>query len=79
MLGYSRAMHKHAAPMLAALLAATSMTAGSARAQAVAPATPVPPPRDARPPVPVPMPDSALRQAFDAAARGSLPRARATC
>ena len=72
MLGYSPAMHKHAAPMLAALLAATSMTAGSARAQVDVPATRVPPPRSALPPVPVPMPDSALRQAFDAAARGDL-------
>ncbi len=72
MLGYSRAMHKHAAPMLAALLAATSMTAGSARAQATPATTPVAPPRSSTPPVPVPMPDSGLRQAFDATARGSL-------
>ena len=72
MLGYSPVMHKHAAPMLATLLAAMSLTAGSARAQANAVATPVPPPRNAQPPVPVPMPDSAVRQAFEAAARGDL-------
>ena len=72
MLGYDPAMHKHAAPMLAALLAATSMTAGSARAQAAAPMATVPPPRATTAPVPVAMPGDALRLAFDAAARGSL-------
>ena len=71
MLGYSPAMHKHATLMLAVLLCGTSLTAGSARAQASTPNA-VPPPRSAHPPVLLPMPDADLRAAFEAAARGTL-------
>ena len=64
-------MHTHATLMLAVLLCGTSLTAGSARAQASTPNA-VPPPRSAHPPVLLPMPDADLRAAFEAAARGTL-------
>ena len=69
MLGYSRAMHKHAA-LLTSLLCATSLITGSARAQ-----TTVPAPKRANPPVQVALPNTDLRAAFEAAERGTLPPA----
>ena len=71
MLGYSPVMHKrmlrtNRTVLLAALLASLATT-GSACAQ-----TPVPPPRAANPATPIAMPDAGLRNAFDAAARGTL-------
>ena len=60
-------MHKLASPLLVALAFGTSLLPGSARAQ-----TATPPPRNANPPVAVAMPNNAVREAFEAAARGTL-------
>ena len=58
-------MHKLASSMLAVLVC--SLLPGSVRAQSA-----TPPPRSANPPVLVAMPNSGLRDAFEAAGRGTL-------
>ncbi|HSD17749.1 MAG TPA: transglycosylase SLT domain-containing protein [Thermomonas sp.] len=60
-------MHKLASSLLAVVVCGTSLVPGSASAQSA-----TPPPRSANPPVRVAMPDSAFRQAFEAANRGTL-------
>ena len=75
MLGYSPAMHKHATPMLAALLCATSLTAGSARAQPAPPRPVVAPVRASLPPVPMATPGADLQRAFASADAGTLTEA----
>ena len=60
-------MHKLASSMMAVLVCGTSLLPGSARAQST-----TPPPRSANPPVLVAMPNSAVREAFEAASRGTL-------
>ncbi len=60
-------MHKLASSTLAVVLCGTSLLPGSARAQSA-----TPPPRSANPPVLVAMPNSAVREAFEAAGRGTL-------
>jgi soluble lytic murein transglycosylase len=60
-------MHKLASSLLAVLVCGTSLLPGSARAQSA-----TPPPRTANPPVLVAMPNSSVREAFEAASRGTL-------
>ena len=67
MLGYSPAMHKRASFLLAALACGTSLLPVIAHAQAASP-----PPRSANPPIRVAPPSMAVREAFEAAARGTL-------
>lgn len=67
MLGYSRAMHKIAAPLLLLL----SLAGGTGSAAAQAP-TPRPSPLLQSVPARIPPPDAAFRVAFEAANRGGL-------
>ena len=60
-------MHKLASSLLAVLVCGTSLLPGSARAQSA-----TPPPRTANPPVMVAMPNTSVREAFEAASRGTL-------
>lgn len=67
MLGYSPAMHKRASFLLAALACGTSLLPVIAHAQAASP-----PPRSANPPILLATPSTAVREAFEAAARGTF-------